>query len=67
MNTGRVVADEFGAFADEVLNAGWIAPALQAILPTDSKATLQSRNTRTTEQPELDVDAYIGMMYRAQS
>lgn len=67
MNTGRVVADEFGAFADEVLNAGWIAPALQTKNSTDSPATLQARNTRAAEQREIDVDAFLGMMYRVQS
>ena len=67
MNTGRVLADEFGAFADEVLNAGWITPALQATPSIDSPATLHARNTRAAEQREVDVDAFLGMMYRVQS
>ena len=31
MNTGKLIEDEFGAFEDEVLNAGWMSasPELQ--------------------------------------
>ena len=67
MNTGKVVADEYGAFEDEVLNAEWIPPGLQAQALAGSVLGLQIRNTRASEQHDLDVDAFIGMMYRVQA
>ena len=67
MSTGKVIADEFGDFEDEVLNAGWIAPGLQAGLQAELATGLQLRNTRAPEQHELDVDAFLGMMYRVQT
>ena len=67
MNTGKVVADEFGAFEDEVLNAEWIPPGLQAQALAGSGVRLQIRNTHAPEQHDLDVDAFIGMMYRVQT
>ena len=67
MSTGKVIADEFGDFEDEVLNAGWIAPGLQAGLQAELATGLQLRNARAPEQHELDVDAFLGMMYRVQT
>ena len=67
MNTGKVVADEFGAFEDEVLNADWIPPGLQVQALAGSGGGLQIRNTRAPEQHDLDVDAFIGRMYRVQT
>jgi hypothetical protein len=67
MNTGKVVADEFGAFEDEVLNAEWIPPSLQALVHGELTKELQRNNIRASEQHDLDVDAFIGMMYRVQA
>ena len=67
MSTGKVIADEFGDFEDEVLNAGWIAPGLQAGLQAELVTGLQLRNTRAPEQHDFDVDAFLGMMYRVQT
>ncbi|MBK9522543.1 MAG: hypothetical protein IPO13_13215 [Rhodocyclaceae bacterium] len=67
MSTGKIIADEFGAFEDEVLNAEWVAPGLQTLLQEEQAKGLQPNNTRAQEQHELDADAFLGMMYRVQS
>ena len=67
MSTGKVIADEFGAFEDEVLNAEWIPPSLQSQTQVGLNLGLQQRNVRASEQHDLDVDAFIGMMYRVQA
>jgi len=67
MSTGKVIADEFGAFEDEVLNAEWIAPGLQTLVQEAQAKGLQLRNTYAPEQHELDVDAFLGKMYRVQT
>ena len=67
MSTGKIIADEFGAFEDEVLNAERDAPGLQTLLQAEQAKGLQPNNTRAQEQHELDADAFLGMMYRVQS
>ena len=67
MSTGKVIADEFGAFEDEVLNAEWIAPSLPTSVHAERTPGLQLHNISAPEQHELDVDAFLGLMYRVQS
>jgi hypothetical protein len=67
MSTGKIIADEFGAFEDEVLNAGWVSPDLQALQQEALAKGLQLSNTHPQVQHELDADAFLGMMYRVQS
>jgi len=67
MSTGKIIADEFGAFEDEVLNAEWVAPGLQTVMQEELAKALQLRNTHAPEQHEIDVDAFLGVMYRVQS
>lgn len=67
MGTGKIIADEFGAFADEVLNAEWIPPGLQSMVRAELTTGLQLNNSGAPEQQELDVDAFLGVMYRVQT
>lgn len=67
MSTGKVIADEFGAFEDEVLNAEWIPPNLQSQAQVGLSMGLQQHNNRVPEQHDVDVDAFLGMMYRVQT
>ncbi|MCK9283180.1 MAG: hypothetical protein M0P39_02740 [Rhodocyclaceae bacterium] len=62
MNTGRVIADEFGSFEDEVLNAGWLPPPAGAI----ETAAPAGRARSTAENCELDTEAFLRQIYASQ-
>lgn len=61
MSTGKIVEDEFGAFEDEVLNAGW-TPA-QPELPVGLR---QPRQSATAAAMDFDVDAFLAAVYCSQ-
>ena len=62
MSTGKIIADEFGAFEDEVLNAEWTPPTRAEVQPG-----LQQVQVSSVESRELDAEAFLCMMYRAQA
>ena len=61
MTTGKIIEDEFGSFADEVLDAGWLPPV--------PELQLGLRETRLEAQgeSELDADAFLSKVYRNQA
>lgn len=54
--------DEFGDFADEVLNAGWTPPLVEVL----AQAVASSGKTTTDSAPALDVDAFLSRVYQSQ-
>ncbi len=62
MSTGKIIADEFGEFEDEVLNAEWTPPARM-----EPHIALQQVHPTPLEKFELDAEAFLCMMYRAQA
>jgi hypothetical protein len=69
------IEDEFGAFEDEVLNAGWVPPLENPALacyacPDARSAGGQRRDRETTpaaeETPVFDVDAFLNQVYSNQ-
>ena len=62
MSTGKIIADEFGAFEDEVLNAEWTPPTRAEL-----QLGLQEVHARPAESREVDAEAFLCMMYRAQA
>lgn len=59
LNCEEAAAEEFGAFVDEVLNAGWL-PQPEARLEAHEHAG----STSTT--PVLDADEFLRALYRNQ-
>lgn len=62
MSTGKIIADEFGEFEDEVLNAEWTPPARMEL-----HVALQQVHPAPPEKREMDAEAFLCMMYRAQA
>lgn len=60
MATGKILEDEFGAFEDEVLNAGWVPPGPELQLG------LQEVHTEHQDTSELDADTFLSTIYRIQ-
>lgn len=60
MSTGKIVADEFGRFEDEVLNAGWLPP-----LP-ELQLGLQEVQHTAAAASEIDAASYLDRIYRSQ-
>lgn len=54
--------DEFGAFADEVLNAGWTPPLMDVL----AMAAESSEKTTTAKAVALDAEAFLSRVYRSQ-
>lgn len=59
MSTGKIVADEFGRFEDEVLNAGWLPP-----LPELQLGLQEVRHAAVAA--EIDAASYLDRIYRSQ-
>lgn len=61
MSTGKIIVEEFGSFADEVLNAEWLprpeVPAVQLGLQTVPGGG---------QTPILDADAFLSNIYASQ-
>lgn len=60
MSTGKIVEDEFGRFADEVLNTGWLPPQPELQLG------LQEVGRTTTAPIPGDMADYLDRIYRNQ-
>lgn len=61
MTTGKIeegAAPEFGAFQDEVLNAGWLQPALAL--------GLQPAVHRDPAPAEAEAESFLNNVYRSQ-
>ncbi len=61
MSTGKIEKEsvpEFGAFEDEVLNAGWLQPALQL--------GLQPVVHRDPAPAEAEAESFLKNIYRSQ-
>lgn len=60
MSTGKLIEDEFGAFEDEVLNAGWMSasPELQLGLQQ-----VRCRAETSGDACDVDADAFLAAMY----
>jgi hypothetical protein len=62
MTTGKIVEDEFGAFEDEVLNAGWLPPSPE--LPC-TRLELQETHD-AVPVGEADAETFLNTVYRSQ-
>lgn len=60
MTTGKILEDEFGAFEDEVLNAGWLPPSPELQLG------LQEVHAQADAGDAVDADAFLTTVYRNQ-
>lgn len=60
MNTGKIIEDEFGSFADEVLNAEWQPP-----LP-ELQLGLQETRGESRMASGFDADAFLHNVYLSQ-
>ncbi|CAB1370340.1 hypothetical protein [Denitratisoma oestradiolicum] len=61
MDKARIIEDEFGSFADEVLNAGWLPPC------PELGSTLGGPATRSgMASVEIDVGAFLKTVYASQ-
>lgn len=58
----NIFEDEFGDFADEVLNAGWTPPLAEVL----AQAAASSEKTTVAGTPALDVDAFLSRVYQSQ-
>jgi len=60
MSTGKIIADEFGRFEEEVLNAGW--------LPPQPELQLGLREVQHSARVACNIDAssYLERIYRSQ-
>ena len=63
MSTGKIVEDEFGAFEDEVLNAGWLPPAADVPAP---RLGLQEAHDDRAPVGEADAESFLSAVYRSQ-
>lgn len=68
IKTGGVdfVEDEFGAFEDEVLNAGWIPPLENPALVERRPESSASTASQTDDEPVFDTDAFLNLVYCSQ-
>lgn len=64
MSTGKIVEDEFGAYEDEVLNAGWLPPAPDLPVP---RLGLQGAHADHAPVGEADAESFLSTVYRAQA
>lgn len=60
MATGKVLEDEFGAFEDEVLNAGWLPPSPELQLG------LQEVHAGADAGGTVDAEVFLTTVYRNQ-
>lgn len=60
MNAGKIIEDEFGAYEDEVLNAGWMPPSPE--LQLAAHEVVQHSNATA----DVDADDFLAVMYRNQ-
>ena len=60
MSTGKIIEDEFGAFEDEVLNAGWMPPS------PELRLGLQAVHGHSSAVARVDADTFLAAMYRSQ-
>lgn len=60
MTTGKILEDEFGAFEDEVLNAGWLPPSPELQLG------LQEVNHAPGTRNDVDAEGFLTAVYRYQ-
>jgi hypothetical protein len=60
MSTGKFIEDEFGAFEDEVLYAGWTPASVELQLG------LQEVQHHAATSKEVDADAFLAAIYRNQ-
>ena len=61
MSSGKIYEDEFGRYEDEVLNAGWLPPQPELQLE------LQGAVSAAGNDREIDPEAYLASIYRAQA
>lgn len=61
MDKAKIIEDEFGSFADEVLNAGWLPPCPELGAAMGGPAT---RNGMVSA--EIDVGAFLKAVYTSQ-
>lgn len=59
MTTGKVLEDEFGAFEDEVLNAGWLPPSPELQLGLQEVHAQADAGT-------VDAEVFLTTVYRNQ-
>lgn len=65
MNKPAIIENEFGSFADEVLNAGWLPPCLER--QETSAATMAARvSQRGVSADEVDIGAFLKLVYANQ-
>lgn len=62
MSTGKIVEDEFGAFEDEVLNAGWLPPSPE--LPAPRLGLQEAHDAAPVG--EADAETFLRTVYRSQ-
>ena len=60
MTTGKILEDEFGAFEDEVLNAGWLPPSPELQLG------LQEVHHAPGAGKDVDAEVFLTAVYRNQ-
>ncbi len=60
MTTGKILEDEFGAFEDEVLNAGWLPPRPELQLG------LQEVHRAPGAGKDVDAEVFLTAVYRNQ-
>ncbi|MDO8346266.1 MAG: hypothetical protein Q7S85_00035 [Rugosibacter sp.] len=57
------VEDEFGAFEEEVLNAGWIPPLEN---PALAERRAEEPTARAADELVFDTDAFLNLVYSNQ-
>lgn len=68
MSTGKteeeVFEAEFGQYKDEVLNAGWLAPGIDATAMV--RVGLQEVHVAKSAAADIDPEAFLSRIYRSQ-
>jgi len=59
MTTGKIIEDEFGSFADEVMNAEWQPPLPELQLGLQHHA-------HAAPARDIDAESYLDRVYRSQ-
>ena len=57
MSTIRIVENEFGSYADEVLDAGWLPPV------PELQCGQRESGAAAKANPELDADSFLYQVY----
>lgn len=61
MDKAKIIEDEFGSFADEVLNAGWLPPCPELGAVMGGPATRSG-----IASVEIDVNVFLKTVYASQ-